>query len=209
MEPTKISLTLCKKDEILKQWKSRVILEGNGILSFLVKQAIIAFITKNEFVEIGRVYMDMVPDASDDYGKINVSIMDSQIIQTWISSLTQNNIKPSDAIKTILKNSIKEVSSKEEEYIPTYSNFSSYHMIEQLKKITQAMHKTGEDVGETTTQTELNTVVFDPPFNREANPINENPIDNPIENTSDKKNNITSNNGKKSLVRDWGLGPRR
>lgn len=120
------SVHLGKKDALLIEWKRKVTEKDEfGLLSFLVRQALLSYLHTGNFVCVGKIQFNIIKNTSSDIITLQRSYADAPEIDQWLSHPTQSGIKHSKLIRHILKNSIQVVETPEEEYIPNFYDFET------------------------------------------------------------------------------------
>lgn len=143
----KKTISLGRKDALIKYWIIRIKNENeeDGMLSFLVKQALLYYIRYQDFVVISKIHFSKEDSniiTTDTNGKrmaINLWLSDYPEILEWIEQISQRGFKSSSLIREIIKKSILIAPDEEPEWFPTYCDFD---MVSQLNKLSTLLKNT-------------------------------------------------------------------
>ena len=108
-----------KRDVVLNKWWRTVKDEEEGLLSILIREAVLHYIRTKSFKDIGHIYVSKEDEAFSQSHSINVWIGGCEEIKNWISGLDKN-CNLAQLLREILRHSITLVSSPSEEWIPGY-----------------------------------------------------------------------------------------
>lgn len=108
-----------KRDVVLNKWWRAVKDEEEGLLSILIREAVLHYIRTKSFKDIGHIYVSKEDEALSQTHSINVWIGGCEEIKDWISGLDKN-CNLAQLLREILRRSITLVSSPTEEWIPGY-----------------------------------------------------------------------------------------
>ena len=114
----KYLITLSSSDKLIAAWKSKAIAAGQEKMSTLVKNAILTFIEKGEFLDIGHIHFnpDSVTVKKGDV--ISLQTVRTPIIRHWIEANLSAGLDISGPIKLLLSKCISIVPETEAEYFP-------------------------------------------------------------------------------------------
>lgn len=122
-------IKLSRRDGILLKWIACVSEQNSKKVNYLIKQALISYITKRKFIDIGRIhYNPSCEDGKLEPAVINLWVKDSQIIQEWLTSLNDNKINVSVMVREIIRKSISIIPESVETWIPEFYDFDDYRV---------------------------------------------------------------------------------
>lgn len=205
------SIGIGKKDGVISKWRSVVQEKEDRMVSYLVKQALLAFVQKGVFIEIGRIHYNPQYDHIEKK-PITLWLQDSPELIQWSEALKEKNIPVTKAFKKVLLNCIKVIPENEEEYIPDYYDFMKTDDMLDLIKSTIDVPEPSASITNVTPKPITNNNTPKPIHNeikadsQKQDITNKEPISKPI---SIKPTTNESNVNKPRAIDILGLGVRR
>lgn len=136
-------VTLSSSDKLIATWKRKALAAGQEKMTTLVKNAILTFIEKGEFLDIGHIHFhpDNVENIKND--TILLQTARTPIISRWIEENIDAGLGISEPVKLLLSKCIRVVPDTEKEFFPPPKNNRKCNessilrlMEENAKKIT-------------------------------------------------------------------------
>lgn len=137
------NITFSQSDKLIVAWKRKVIAANQEEMTTLVKNAILEFIDKETFSDIGHIHFHPEQETVKKYDGFILQTARTPIISHWIEANKEAGLGVSEPIKLLLKQCIKVVPDNEPEYFPPKNNLKQK---QDASNILETMRRTANKV---------------------------------------------------------------